>query len=205
MRNLINYSPGDWVDVREGIGQVVFSNDLYIESWMNHNNSLDGNDGEYQDTIIVYKILCDYSGKLRKRNIYSSATSKLCGHASQESLSLIYDMKDKESSHLEKFLNNKYDDNKPIGCVHNIAINISSENREELMKSIEEFSLNNHDLFGYLQLEAYLNQNGFNLNSMRVHESRGLDKEDKTIIQLFNKSYITKNNKRMFSSVRLLD
>ena len=63
---------GSWVSTEDGLGQIIFNRELYFEEFSL--TSLDVKKGELDRIIYIYKILCDFNGKIKSNNQIKSST-----------------------------------------------------------------------------------------------------------------------------------
>ena len=79
---------GNWVDAYEGIGKVISISNFYVEEYSSEFRG--GVElGSSLTSQVVYKILCDFKGKLRKRNVFSSCSIDICTPICSESSILL--------------------------------------------------------------------------------------------------------------------
>jgi len=98
--------PGDWVDALDGISKVIEVKHIYKENYplaSTSNNELEL--GDLLNIIVIYKIFCDFDGKLRKRNAIQHCSIKVCTPICNESQAVLDKLKKADQSSLAKFDN----------------------------------------------------------------------------------------------------
>ncbi|EWH10672.1 hypothetical protein DS2_07563 [Catenovulum agarivorans DS-2] len=94
----------DWVDALEGIAQVIEIKKIYKEEYpLSSLPPRECEVGELLNTIIIHKILCNFEGKIRKRNHVLHCSTEVCTPLCNESKGVLNELKRTKRQELEKF------------------------------------------------------------------------------------------------------
>ena len=92
---------GDWIDAYDGIGIVLSVNPIYVEEY---SRELDKTVGDELQKIIVYKIFCNYEGKVIKRKVVRSCSDSLCSIMSDDSKGVLEKAIEEDKPYYNKFI-----------------------------------------------------------------------------------------------------
>ena len=94
----------DWVDALDGIAQVIEIQKIYREEYpLSSLPPKKSEEGKLLNTIIIHKVLCDFEGKIRKRNLVQHCSLDLCTPLCNESKEVLNELKSTKPRELEKF------------------------------------------------------------------------------------------------------
>lgn len=98
-----NYEIGQWIGFTEGLGQVLFIREDYVEKYSPE--YFDGKKvGEDLGDILVYKQLCDFTGKLRKKDLINWAPARYCEPISDQYRKVVEAIKSNSPEEYRKYL-----------------------------------------------------------------------------------------------------
>jgi len=98
-----NYEIGQWIGFTEGLGQVLFIREDYVEKYSSE--YFEGKKvGEDLGDILVYKQLCDFTGKLRKKNLVDWAPARYCEPISDQYRKVVEAIKSNSPEEYRKYL-----------------------------------------------------------------------------------------------------
>lgn len=127
------FEQGQWIDALDGIGRVEFSQDHYVEEfhfeWEGHKQELPTDRvkklGDHLQTVVVYKLLCKFDGKLRKRGLLTSCNARYCNELEKKSKAVLEKIKTGQPDAYQRFLD--YREKKPFGAVIGLEIVVTTE------------------------------------------------------------------------------
>jgi hypothetical protein len=120
---------GQWVHLTEGIGQILLVRTMHVEKYTTE--YYEGRKlGEYIDDVLVCKLLCDYSAKIRKKNRIVAARSSNCEPIDAESRETVSRIKDQTPDEYRRYL--VYDEKADIGGSVSIEFSLPSERIKEV-------------------------------------------------------------------------
>jgi len=93
---MAKYEKNCWVSALQGVARVIASVDVHVEEYSSAYISGKKNVGDYLHTLVVYKVLCNYDGVIRKRFKSDSSNQSLISLANERSLELIDKIQKKE-------------------------------------------------------------------------------------------------------------
>ena len=185
---------GDWADGFEGIGEVLSIHTIYSDE-IDVINDSDRMLGEHAMDVVVYKMLCDFEGKLRKRSHFLSCNKSLCTPICEESRSVLEKIKAQEPEAYEKF--KSLSPKKSQGEWHYLYL--PSDDRFHSHKDrIEEVATSISKPFSYMQYKEALKGVGFDIGCKYIETS--IEKQYVTL-SFYNEGYLHKNNERLYSRV----
>lgn len=189
---------GQWVDAFEGIGQVLSIHDFFVEEFSPE--AVKGQEiGDFLRTIVVYKMLCDFDGKIRKRKLILSCNANMCSPISQESQLIINSIQAEKTEIFRKYLDFK--DKKPLGELVDIWFSLPIEHIKEIQEKIAIINNELNTPFTYPTFVEKVNQHYVNidLNSMHDQDRQGISN---FIISFYNQELIVRNKRCVFSGVK---
>ena len=98
-----NYEIGQWIGSTEGLGQVLFIREDYVEKYSSE--YFEGKKvGEDLGDILVYKQLCDFTGKLRKKDLINWAPARYCEPISDQYRKMVEAIKSNSPEEYRRYL-----------------------------------------------------------------------------------------------------
>lgn len=96
---------GQWVCALEGLAQIISIHDFYVEEFSPEYMEGKKKPGEYSHSICVYKLLCDYNGKIRKRSLVQYSNIDMCEPVTGEYQILLDKVKTQNLTEFERHQN----------------------------------------------------------------------------------------------------
>ncbi len=195
---------GQWISTVQGIAQVIRSYRLYCDEF--HYDVMRGNAkvGDFDRTLICYKILCDVYGKLRKQKFFDTAHVDLCEQLDEEALVFVETLKTDNSEYFDKWLSREFDEDSVGEClIVNVMIKDGSDQR--FKDFIATFRAQIAKPFIYADFcQLFGQQREFLLDRLRTEDDhyyykRGYKQKD---LLLFNCGFRTKNKRALFTEIR---
>ncbi len=93
---------GHWVCALEGLAQIDSIHDFYVEQFSSEYLEEKKKVGEFSHRICVYKLLCDYDGKIRKRSLIQYSNVDMCEPVTGEYQILLDKVKIKNLTEYER-------------------------------------------------------------------------------------------------------
>lgn len=147
-------------------------------------------------TLVLYKLLCDFEGKIRKRSLVQCEEIKSCEILTKSSAIIRDNIKDNFTKEYKKFLNYKI--KMPVSNVVTSLINVP----EEYVKEIEVFINECFDTpFTYADLLEKIGEHFtmIDLDIYSLHRSFSRTKNNLQLI-LFNDDYLVDGRRAVFYS-----
>lgn len=194
-----NFESGDWIDTLDGIGQVLLVKAEYVEEFIFDSVRKGKNIGDVDHISVIYKLLCDYDGKLRKRNKIATANINACDPISKQSKLVLGSIKEKNSDAYKEFIELRYEDRKPI--LHVFSFNIS----KDYLYILDEVNRINEGIshpFVFKELNCYLKaEYGLDLLKQEKIEHT----ECYIDISLINEDFsINERKERLFNKIKIV-
>lgn len=102
-KDVANFEIGQWLQLIDGLGQVLFIRENYVEKY-SHEFFEGKKLGEYLGDTVVYKLLCDYSGKLRKKDLINWTPARYCEPVSEEHQEMVGTIKANSPEEYRKYV-----------------------------------------------------------------------------------------------------
>jgi len=194
---------GDWIMVDKGLAQVLSVQDLYIEEFMPDYYLPAYNDGgtkvgDFLRTMCVYKLLCNYDGKLRKRNRILSCNAEYCTPLSREYEAVVEKLGQQSPDELERF--RKIELEKPIQHVFPMYFRQEGLDLETLQNEVERISEDLAKPFVFSDFVAELKNRSVDLDI-----SRAGDNPDNTsatfYIGVVSENYLVRDKRLLLVSI----
>lgn len=132
-----NYEIGQWIGFTEGLGQVLFIREDYVEKFSPE--YFDGKKvGEDLGDILVYKQLCDFTGKLRKKDLINWAPARYCEPISDQYRKMVEAIKSNSPEEYRKYL--VYDSRLVSTVTTEISFRVSPDAVATYKKLIDEIN-----------------------------------------------------------------
>ncbi len=187
---------GDWIDGHDGIGQVQQIAEYFIEEYRQE-YLRDKQIGASSHTLIVYKMLCNFDGKLRKRNNFISCNASFCSPLSSDSRSLVDDVKNKHCEEFEKFQKLKLED--PL--THNITSwLLAPEGMSQIIAdAINEFNGSASNDFTFDQLIHFVDEK---IPGINLFDTSNMSAANNVGLVLDNRGFKVNKKRALFSGVK---
>ncbi len=193
------FKAGEWVVVEKGIGQVISCHDIHVEEFLSQFKT-GKKVGEYLDTLVLYKVLCDHNGNERKRFLTTYSQCSGVTTAVGKVAGLVDPIRRDRPEIYEKFQG--YRHKKPINHNYTAWLDVPEEEVEAIAARVTEFKQKFSDAFTYPDLMSYvisdfpaLDVTSINKGYSRTHNNLGL--------VLFNDDLQRKGQRALFSGVNV--
>lgn len=128
---------GQWIEATDGIGQVLHIRRIYNEKYSTE--FFDGKKiGEHLYDVLVIKLLCDHSGKIKTRNRIVAENAKFCRAAENNAKEHIENIRSTDTDSYAAYL--FYDDKKDIGWSLSVFFKVPPDSVSELQETINEIN-----------------------------------------------------------------
>lgn len=197
-----NLTKDQWIVTEEGICQVISTHDYYIEEYSLE--YLEGNSdiGDFSKTICVYKILCDYEGNIRKRNIVKYANAKYFGPVSKKYKPTIEKVKKESPDEFERFI--KFTSKKKPFLVETFFFCYEEQSAlNDLKLAVEEIGAELGDAFSFQDFKDAVIKEKLDINFSKANINSELRPAD-FIIALYNNDLIVRNKQAIFAGLRVI-
>ena len=187
-----------YIEAFDGIGQVLSIHDFFVEEYSKeYINEKDF--GTPLITRVLYKMLCDFEGKIRKRSLVQYCNIDCCSPLSKSSQKIIDDIKNNFTKEYERFLNYKV--KRPVQHVINAWLNVPEDIVKDMEIFINEINKTFHSAFTYADLlvkigEKYTTLDLYSMNKNFTRTNNNL------VINLRNDNFATEGKRALFTSVR---
>jgi len=193
----------DWVMVDDGLAQVLSMHDLHIEEFMPDYYMPDYNGGrtkvgDFLQTMCVYKLLCDYDGKLRKRNRILSCNAAYCSPLDREYEIVIQKLERLNPDELERF--RKVELKKPIRHVFPMFFHQDGLDLEAIQSEVELIGDNLPKPFVFSDFVAELKNRSVDLDLSRAGANPGITPSS-FHIGLVSENYLVRDKRLLLVSV----
>ena len=132
-----NYEIGQWIGFTEGLGQVLFVREDYVEKYSSE--YFEGKKvGEDLGDILVYKQLCDFTGKLRKKDLVNWAPARYCEPISDQYRKVVEAIKSNSPEEYRKYL--VYDSRLVTTVTTEISFGVPPDTIASVEKVIDEIN-----------------------------------------------------------------
>ena len=185
---------GQWIETLEGISQVLVAQDIFVEEF-DRQSSETLNLGDLKNTIVTYQILCDFSGKPRKRNRVNACNSTLCSELSQENEKLLQNIKESNTRIIEA--HDKYTYKGKIGSWCAAWLPVDKKCSESTLNTLNEINRTIHKPFTYKEYCQKLGP-----ENLYFPDPKDLESDYFIVVEFFNESYKVVDKKRLFNDVR---
>lgn len=187
---------GDWIDGYDGIGQIQQIAEYFIEEYRQE-YLRDKQIGAPLHTLIAYKMLCNFDGKLRKRNNFISCDASFCSPISSDSRSIIDDVKNKYCEEFENFLNLKLVD--PLK--HDITswLLVPESMSQKVADAINEFNGNVSNDFTFDQLIHFVDEK---FPGIDLFDTSNMRTANNVVLVLDNRGFKVNEKRALFSGVK---
>lgn len=207
---MVAFEPGDWIDALDGVGRVEFSVDVHVEEfhaeWEGHKDREPEDGGKKLGdpllTMVIYKMLCKFNGKLRKRDLLQSCNASLCGPIDAESRAVIEKIQSEQPEAYKKF--SDYREKKPFGSVVNLAQPVTPESAASVEQSLKATIEKLATPFTFDALHALARDEGLDLLADR---GKAIDRAAPDLVltvQLFNDLFKVRGKRALFTEIEIL-
>ncbi len=142
---------GDWIEVYEGIAQVYGAQDYFVEEFFAHDFP-EFEIGDIFTTKIVYRVFCNYEGKLRKTHFFNHTDYENCKPLDAKSLGILENLQQKQPEAYDKFKSRK--PTKPLIGRLDISLLVEPESLERVKKELNSLIKKMDKPFTYAELES---------------------------------------------------
>lgn len=193
----MSFEIGEWIEIDEGIGQLLYVRDNVVEKYsteFNEGKRVGENIGE----ILICKILCDYEGFCKKRNRIAAVKSEYASPVTKESKVIVDEIKKNKPNEYRDYI--LYDDKSDIGGSLHLSIKVEESVIDVLHNDI--MSINNA-LPPSFTLNEFLKafRDGVSSIDLDVELKKCPVFDPNFSIYLFCRLYKTINKKRIYSKV----
>jgi hypothetical protein len=186
------FKPGDWILAAGGIGQVVSCEPLFVEEfYLKEGQSV----GDLEKVDVFFKLLCDFEGKLRKRNRFEVVREEYCKKIRAQDMKLIEKIKSSSPHEFAKF----EAASETIGLVNGLEYKIPEEQLELTIHRLQEAIKTLPVPFTYPEFVEACKIEGLNLI-----EKRAAPVDRNLTIQLYNEWGKTREKRRLFTRARAI-
>ena len=195
---------GQWISTVQGIAQVIRHYRLYCEEFSAEVHMGNAKVGDFDRTLICYKILCDCYGKLRKRKFYDTAHVDLCEPLDEEALAFVETLKTDNHEYFEKWSSREFDE-ESVGMCLSTNVMIKEGHAQRFKHFVRNFSSQIEKPFNYPEFcRLFGQQDEFLLDCRRTEDDhyyydRGFVRKQ---LLLLNKAFRTKNKRALFTEIR---
>lgn len=189
---------GQWVDALEGIGQVLSLHDFFVEEF-NPEIAEGKKVGDSLLTLCVYKMLCDFKGKVRKRNLVLSCNANMCKPICHDSRLVLDEIQNGKPEAYKKY--SDFKSKKPLGEPVDIWLRLPVDQLDDLRNGIAIVNQKLDKPFTYIEFLEALKANGIDLDFTSMHKQDPVGSSD-FIVSFFNKDYLVKDKRALFTDVR---
>lgn len=194
----VDLKVGQWVDAFDGIGQVLSLHDFYVEEFSPE--IMEGKKlGDYLLTLCVYKVLCDFEGKIRQRNLILSCNVNMCKPICHDSKLMLDEIQNEKPEDYRKYT--VYKSKKPIGGPVDIWLRMPEDQLDLLQNGIEVVNKNVDKPFNYPEFLEALKEAGVYLDFSSMHQHNPI-RSSNFIVSFFNKDYLVEGKRALFSDVK---
>jgi len=193
---------GDWVVNEDGIAQVVSMHSTYIEEFSI--NYLNGSQaiGDLEYELCAYKVLCNFDGKPRKRNIRLVMNAEYCEPVSGEYLALLSNFKVKHPREYARFTDFK--SKVPIKRSYHLSFHYRHPDLSGLIESVAAIDSELPKPFVFSDFDKLAKTKKLNLDISRAYADPNIQPAD-FFLRLYNEDLATRDNKMLFWEVRLTE
>ena len=184
-----------WVDGFGGIGQLISTHDLYFEEFSSPTGEKKYNIGEKYFSVAIYKIFCDYEGKIRRRSHIQSCNADYCRTISQDSMTLVNKIKCNHPEDYEKFT--KIKPKKPLGKWVDIWLSFPDEVVEDYANKIFNMHKKLRETFTYPEYCQEFKNLEIESDGKSPHQLSRYG-SNRIIISLFNADFKIKEKRMVF-------
>lgn len=188
---------GQWVQLTEGIGQVLVVRAIHVEKYTTE--YYEGKKvGEYIDDVLICKLLCDFSGKIRKKNRILATRSAYCEPLDRESRDTLSKIKKQIPDEYRRYL--IYDEKADIGGSVSIEFSLSSERIKEVEEEISRIKTCLPTSFTFKEFLKIAKETGLSLDfeSSRIYTP---GKGQNFSLIFFNRLYKSINKERIYTKL----
>lgn len=188
---------GQWIEATDGIGQVLYIRRIYNEKYSTE--FFDGQKiGEHLSDILVIKLLCDHSGKIKTRNRIVAENAKFCRAAENKAKEYIENIRDADADSYTAYL--FYDDKKDIGWSLSIFFKVPNDSVTALQESINEINKLLPSSFGFKEFLSVAKEQKLDLDFSEARKfvpGTGLNFS----VIFFNRLYKVVGKQRIYTKV----
>lgn len=161
MENLSSFEIGQWVQIEGGIGQVLYVRPIYVERYSS--DYFDGRKvGEFIYDAVVAKVLCDFSGKIRKKNRITWFNANYVNAADEQDMLVVQKIKSENPGEYRNYV--VYDERRTIGISTEIDFALDSEVIEDLTSRLQAIAMRLPNTFTMKEFLGFLKENEFPLD-----------------------------------------
>lgn len=190
-----NYEIGQWVELAEGIGQVIFVREIFTERFTEE--YFEGSKvGSYSYDVLVCKLLCDYEGKVRKKDRVIAVRDEYCNMIDKESQKLVEAIKINSPTEYREYIVS--DDKADIGGSVSIDFIVPVDLIDKLKDEISKIDEALPNFFTLKEFLAVAKEKGLQLDIKQARKyvpGTGLNFS----VILFNRLYKTVNKQRIYT------
>ena len=133
--NTAQFEIGQWIYTDEYYAQILMVNENYVEKYSYA--YFDGNKvGEYTDDSLVCKVLCDFNGKIKKKNRIIIASSNWSRALKTDEKKIIKEIKTTQPEEYRSYIT--YNEKSTIGDSLSIYLSLSEK---EIEKAFDEINI----------------------------------------------------------------
>jgi hypothetical protein len=133
MSEFKEFGVGEWIETMDGICQVLGTEKYVVEEFFK-SDFPELNIGEVFDNKVVYKIFCDFEGKLRKTKFITHYSSKWCAPLSDKYIK-IKDLVIEEHTGLYQEFEKRAIKNPILSSVE-FSIRVDPKRKQEIIKNL---------------------------------------------------------------------
>lgn len=189
---------GQWIDAYEGIGKVLSIHEFFVEEFspdICRGKKL----GEHLLTLCVYKILCDFGGQIRKRNLIRTCNISVCRPLCAKSQAVLENVQEKNVEDYKRF--NEFKSKSPVGEWVNIWLDLPEAKLNRCKEFVDDLNVNLSKPFTYPEFRNMLDQSEFNPGLGSMHQ-KDRPNGSNFIISLFNEDFRVQEKRTLFTQVK---
>jgi hypothetical protein len=146
-------SINDWITTPEGICQVVGIQDYVVEEFFS-NDFPDLKVGDTFETKVVWKMFCDFEGKLRRSKFFNWSSIESCRPLKQKYENLLETVITENQVAYERFVNRV--PSKPVMSAVEFSIRVEPSVKSNVLESINVLLADMPQAFSFSELETRL-------------------------------------------------
>lgn len=152
---------GQWVQIDGGVGQVLYVRPIHVEKYSSE--YFDGKKlGEFLHDVVVAKMLCDFSGKIRKKNRMTWFNANYVNSADDQDIAVVRKIKTESPDEYRNYV--VYDERRTVGISTEIHFTVNHEVIPDLTNRLQSIAASLPNTFTLKEYVVFLKENQFPLD-----------------------------------------
>lgn len=133
-----DYQIGDWISCEDGIGQIIYVRDLFYENYIERDEKSKLKIGDIYKTFFIIKLLCDFEGKLKKKNLFVFHQAIYCNSLSKKYIELVEKIKFEKKDDYRRYI--IYDEKIELNYSVSLDYRIDPEEKNKIINIISNLT-----------------------------------------------------------------